>query len=93
MAGRRMPPRRPATFSQGSHHAIAASARDVLGRDPVAAGENAWMDAALMQGAGIATLSVGASGDHLHAPDELVSIPELVSVVEILEGTILRYCG
>jgi len=73
--------------------AIAAATREVLGRDPVAAGENAWMDAAVMQGAGIATLSVGASGDHLHAPDEWVSIPELVSVGEILERTILRYCG
>ena len=73
--------------------AIAAATREVLGRDPIAAGENAWMDAALMQGAGIATLSVGASGDHLHAPDEWVSIPELVSVGEILERTIRRFCG
>jgi acetylornithine deacetylase/succinyl-diaminopimelate desuccinylase-like protein len=73
--------------------AIAAATRDVLGREPVAAGENAWMDAALMQSAGIATLSVGATGDHLHAPDEWVSIPELVAVGDILERTVADFCG
>jgi acetylornithine deacetylase/succinyl-diaminopimelate desuccinylase-like protein len=72
--------------------AIAGATRDVLGREPVAAGENAWMDAALMQSAGIATLSIGATGDHLHAPDEWVSIPELMVVGEILERTIRDYC-
>jgi acetylornithine deacetylase len=72
---------------------LAGATHEVLGRDPVAAGENAWMDAALMQSAGIATLSIGATGDHLHAPDEWVSIPELVSVGEILERTIRAYCG
>jgi acetylornithine deacetylase/succinyl-diaminopimelate desuccinylase-like protein len=73
--------------------ALAAATREVLGRDPVAAGENAWMDAALMQSAGIATLSIGATGDHLHAPDEWVSIPELVAVGDVLERTIRGFCG
>jgi acetylornithine deacetylase len=78
---------------EGLWDAIAVASRAVLGRDPVAAGENAWMDAALMQTAGIATLSVGATGDHFHAPDEWVSIPELVAVGEILERTIARFCA
>jgi acetylornithine deacetylase/succinyl-diaminopimelate desuccinylase-like protein len=51
------------------------------------------MDAALMQGAGIPTLSIGASGDHFHAPDEWVSLPDLVAVGEILERSITDFCG
>ena len=73
--------------------ALAKATRTVTGGDLVAAGENAWMDAALMQGAGIPTLSVGASGDHFHAPEEWVSLPELVAVGEILEGAIRDFCG
>ena len=73
--------------------ALATATRAVIGRDLVAAGENAWMDAALMQAAGIPTLSVGASGDHFHAPDEWVSLPELVAVGGILERTIRDFCG
>ena len=47
------------------------------------------MDAALMQAAGIPTLSVGATGDHFHAPDEWVSLSELVAVGDILERAII----
>jgi acetylornithine deacetylase/succinyl-diaminopimelate desuccinylase-like protein len=73
--------------------ALAEATRAVLNRELVPAGENAWMDAALMQGAGIPTLSVGATGEHLHAPDEWVSLSELVSVGEILERAIVDFCG
>jgi acetylornithine deacetylase/succinyl-diaminopimelate desuccinylase-like protein len=73
--------------------ALETATRGVTGGELVAAGENAWMDAALMQGAGIPTLSVGASGDHFHAPDEWVSLSELVAVGEILERTIRDFCG
>ena len=50
-------------------------------------------DAALIQGAGIPTLSVGASGGNLHAPDEWVSLPELVAVARVLARTCEDYCG
>jgi acetylornithine deacetylase len=73
--------------------ALDAATQEVLGKPLIAVGENAWMDAALMQSAGIPTLSIGATGDHFHAPDEWVSLPELVSTAEILERTILRFCG
>jgi acetylornithine deacetylase len=56
-------------------------------------GENAWMDAALVQAAGIPTISIGASGGNFHAPDEWVSIPELVEVVTVLEQATVRFCG
>jgi acetylornithine deacetylase/succinyl-diaminopimelate desuccinylase-like protein len=67
--------------------------RAVLGRPLERAGENAWMDAALMQAAGIPTLSIGASGGNIHASDEWVSLTDLVAVGEILEGAIQNYCG
>jgi acetylornithine deacetylase/succinyl-diaminopimelate desuccinylase-like protein len=51
------------------------------------------MDAALMQAAGIATICLGASGGELHAPNEWVSLSELVALGEILEATIRTYCG
>lgn len=73
--------------------ALDEATRAVLGRPLEPAGENAWMDAALMQAAGIPTLSIGASGDHIHAPDEWVSLPDLVAVGDILERTIVRFCG
>jgi acetylornithine deacetylase len=67
--------------------------RAVLGRPLEPAGENAWMDAALMQAAGIPTLSIGASGGNLHASDEWVSLTDLIAVGEILEGAIRQFCG
>jgi acetylornithine deacetylase/succinyl-diaminopimelate desuccinylase-like protein len=73
--------------------ALETANREILGAPLVAAGENAWMDAALMQAAGIPTLSIGATGDHFHAPDEWVSLPELAAVGDILERTITRFCG
>ena len=38
-----------------------------------------------------ALLPVGASGGNLHAPDEWVSLPELLDVCEILERTAVAY--
>ena len=65
----------------------------ILGELPNAVGENAWCDAALFQQAGIPTLMMGASGENFHAPDEWVSISELIKLGDILEGTIRRFCN
>lgn len=73
--------------------AVARATRDVTGAELALAGENAWMDCAIMQSAGIPTISIGATGGNLHAPDEWVSLPELVQVTEILERTARRFCG
>jgi acetylornithine deacetylase len=51
------------------------------------------MDAALVQAAGIPTLSIGASGGNFHAPDEWVSIPELEAIALVLEATCVDFCG
>lgn len=73
--------------------ALDGAADRVIGRRLEPAGENAWMDAALVQAAGVPTVSIGASADHLHAPDEWVSIPELEAVTRILEEGSAAFCG
>jgi acetylornithine deacetylase/succinyl-diaminopimelate desuccinylase-like protein len=71
---------------------VAAANLAVTGGELAAVGENAWMDAALIQAAGIPTLSIGASGGNFHAPDEWVSLPELLAIGEILVGAARDYC-
>ena len=73
--------------------AIVGAAEPVLGRAPAAAGLNAWGDSGLCGEAGIPTLCYGVLGGNYHAPDEWVSIPELVAAVPIVEGVIERFCG
>jgi len=63
-----------------------------LGKPVEAAGENAWGDAQIIQDAGIPTLMIGASGDYFHAPEEWVSISELVKLVRIIESTAEKFC-
>lgn len=73
--------------------AVARAAEGVLGRRPRAAGLNAWGDSGLCSAAGIPTLVYGVEGGNFHAPDEWVSMPEMVAAVEIVEGAIERFCG
>ena len=73
--------------------ALADAVEGVLGRPAVPAGVNGWGDSGLTQGAGVPTLSYGALGGNFHAPDEWVSLSEVVGCVEIVERTIEAYCG
>lgn len=63
-----------------------------IGKPVEAAGENAWGDAQIIQDANIPTLMIGASGGHFHAPEEWVSIPDLVKLVRILERAAEQFC-
>jgi succinyl-diaminopimelate desuccinylase len=73
--------------------ALDAATVETLGRPLEAAGLNAWTDAALMQAAGVPTILFGPLGGNFHAPDEWVSIPEIVQAASILQGAIVRFCG
>lgn len=73
--------------------ALDAAVTEVLGRPLEAAGMNAWADSALMQAAGIPTVMLGPLGGNFHAPDEWVSIGEIVQAAAILERAIVRFCG
>lgn len=75
------------------YDALAAAVERTTGRPAVAGGYNGWGDSGLTQAAGIATLSYGARGGNFHAPDEWVSVNEVVQGVEILEEAIAGYCG
>ena len=82
--------------ARGHDELLAAAdraAEQVIGRAHEQVGLNAWMDAALMQGAGIPTISLGANGGNFHAPDEWVSLPECVSLVEIIRQTAINFCA
>jgi acetylornithine deacetylase/succinyl-diaminopimelate desuccinylase-like protein len=64
-----------------------------LGQPLVQEGLNAWTDAALVQAAGIPTVLLGPLGGNFHAPDEWVSVPQVVSVVDVLVDAIVDFLG
>ena len=66
---------------------------NITGKKAIKVGENAWGDAQIFQDAGFPTLGIGADGGNLHAPDEWVSISEMVQLIELLVNTIKRYCA
>jgi acetylornithine deacetylase len=69
-----------------------AAAVAVLGRPLRREGMNAWADSGLVQAAGIPTLLLGPLGGNFHAPDEWVSLPEVVQSVEIIRRTAEAFC-
>lgn len=71
--------------------AVGPAMERVLGRPPRITGMNAWADAALMQAAGIPTLLIGATGGNYHAPDEWVSIRDMVNLCSILEHAVTSF--
>jgi acetylornithine deacetylase len=73
--------------------ALSGAAAEVTGSVPRRCGDNAWMDAALMQEAGIPTLVTGATGGNFHAPDEWVSLSELAQLADVLRETAFSYCA
>ncbi len=73
--------------------ALADATQEVLGRALEPVGLNAWADSALMQAAGIPTIMFGPLGGNFHAPDEWVSISEVVHATGIVEATVIRFLG
>jgi len=64
-----------------------------IGQPALLVGENAWGDAALFQEAGIPTLMTGAYGENFHAPQEWVSVSELLKLVNVVERTAAKFCA
>jgi acetylornithine deacetylase len=56
-------------------------------------GDTPWMDAALLQAAGIETVVIGPAGGGAHAAVEWVELESVVQVAEILANTAVDYCG
>ncbi len=72
---------------------LSAEINTELGQPARLVGENAWGDAALFQEAGIPTLMTGAYGENFHAPQEWVSVSELVKLVAIVERSVTKFCA
>lgn len=73
------------------YEAFDAAARATMGTDLIPSGLNAWTDAALMQEAGIPTLLMGPLGGNFHAPQEWVSVPEVVALCTLVEDAAVRF--
>jgi acetylornithine deacetylase len=65
----------------------------VRGRPPAHIGDTPWMDAALLQAAGIETVVLGAAGAGAHSDVEWVDVDSVLTLAEILAETALDYCA
>src|ERR1039457_6975410 len=82
---------------------VPASARIVMAVDRAAAlvrgcpaahiGDTPWMDAALLQAAGVETVVCGASGAGAHSDVEWVDVESVVTLAEILAEAAMDYCA
>jgi acetylornithine deacetylase len=69
------------------------AAAEVTGRPAVLYGDTPWMDAALLQSAGIPTVVFGPGGAGAHAAVEYASIREVALCAEILTQTAMNFCA
>lgn len=69
------------------------SYKHVMGRAPELIGIGGWMDSALLSDAGIPSVAFGPCGIGCHAASEYVDFQSVIATTEVLEATILRFCG
>jgi acetylornithine deacetylase len=65
----------------------------VVGREIEVVGHTAWMDAAILAGAGIETVVFGPGGEGAHAVEEWVDLREVGLCAEVLAGVAAEVCG
>ncbi len=73
--------------------ALHRAASKTLGRTPNYMGDTPWMDAALLQAAGIETVVMGPAGGGAHAAIEWVDLESVVQTAEILAEAASDYCA
>lgn len=86
---------RPPFIATGHEELLAAAdtaAVEVLGRPLSREGLNAWADSGLVQAAGIPTIMLGPRGGNYHAPDEWVSLSDVVRSEAIVRRTAESFC-
>jgi acetylornithine deacetylase len=79
--------------SAGIVKAVDRAAAKVRGCAPAHIGDTPWMDAALLQSAGVETVVCGAGGAGAHADVEWVDVESVVALAEILAEAAADYCG
>ncbi len=72
---------------------LARASTAVLGREPNYMGDTPWMDAALLQAAGIETVVMGPAGGGAHAAVEWVEMESVAQMAAILARTAIEYCA
>jgi len=72
--------------------AVDAAAKKTLGRRAAHIGDTPWMDAALLQAAGVETVVFGAAGAGAHADVEWVELESVEKLAEILAEAAIDYC-
>jgi acetylornithine deacetylase len=73
--------------------ALDRASRSVLGREPNYMGDTPWMDAALLQAAGIETVVMGPGGGGAHAAVEWVELESVAQMAAILAQAAVDYCA
>jgi acetylornithine deacetylase len=73
--------------------AVDRAAMQVRGVAPAHIGDTPWMDAALLQAAGVETVVIGAAGTGAHSDLEWVDVESVIQLAEILAWTAADYCG
>jgi acetylornithine deacetylase len=68
------------------------AAAKVRGAEAKHVGDTPWMDAALLQAAGIETVVLGATGAGAHADIEWVDVESVIQLAEILAECAVDYC-
>ena len=73
--------------------AVDRAAAKVRCRSAAHIGDTPWMDAALLQEAGVETVVCGATGAGAHSTVEWVDLESVIQLAEILAEAALDYCG
>jgi acetylornithine deacetylase len=73
--------------------AVDRAATEVRGAAPAHIGDTPWMDAALLQAAGVETVVFGATGTGAHADVEWVDVESVMQLADILARAAADYCG
>jgi acetylornithine deacetylase len=73
--------------------AVDRAAEKVRGKPAAHIGDTPWMDAALLQEAGIETVVCGAAGAGAHSDVEWVDLESVVQLAEILAEAAVDYCA
>ena len=73
--------------------AVDRAAAKVRGKPAAHIGDTPWMDAALLQEAGIETVVCGAAGAGAHSDVEWVDLESVVQLAEILAEAAVDYCA
>ncbi len=73
--------------------ALDSGATKVLRRSPGKMGDTPWMDAALLQAAGVECVVFGPAGGGAHAAVEWVEMESVAQTAAILAETAIEFCG